>query len=70
MSRSEILSVLSANLNMSFTETDVIENIADWDSLSWLQLVVTIGDKFSKTLSFGELQSFKTIKDIVDFIVK
>ncbi len=46
------------------------EQIADWDSLNHLNLVMAIGEEFEISLEFEEVLSIEKIKDIYTIIKK
>ena len=52
---------------MDYTSTDDIE---EWDSLSHIQLVVTIEKSFNIKFSSSEVLSWKNVGQMVDTIIK
>lgn len=52
----------------SLTEETVLADVEEYDSMAKLSLIVLCDDEFGKKLSGEELRSFKTVKDILDFM--
>lgn len=52
----------SLSLDMQLNE------IEEWDSLSKLSLIVEAKQNFNKILNAEEIRSFKTIKDICEYL--
>jgi acyl carrier protein len=46
------------------------EDIEDWDSLTHINLVVTIEKEFHLKFSLGELQALKNVGDMVNLVIK
>jgi len=42
--------------------------IEGWDSMAKLSLIVLMDDEFGKKLSGEQIKSFRTIKDILDYM--
>jgi len=47
-----------------------LEDVAGWDSMAALALIVLIDDEFGKELSMAEIRKFKTVQDIIDIMEK
>jgi len=45
-----------------------MEEIEGWDSMAKLSLIVLMDDEFGKKLSGEQINGFKTIKDILDYM--
>ena len=45
-----------------------LNSIEEYDSMAKLSLIVMCDDEFGKKLNGEELSSFKTVKDILDFL--
>ena len=58
---------LELDLNTLTEETQLAE-IAEYDSMAKLTLIVLCDDEFNKKLSGEQLREFKTVKDILDFM--
>jgi acyl carrier protein len=58
-----LLEVPEKSLNMKVS----LSNIAQWDSMAKLSLIVFISEKFNLKISSNELNNLKTIKDIAIF---
>lgn len=53
----------------TLTPDDVLADMSCWDSMTRLSLIVMMDDEFSKTLSGDMIRSFKTVQDILDYMV-
>lgn len=60
----EIMELDTGDLDLN----DSLENIEEWDSLTKLALMAEVKKKCNKTISVNELKSFKTVKDICDYL--
>ena len=45
-----------------------LDDLENWDSMAKLSLIVLMDDEFGKTLVSDDIKSFKTIKDILDYM--
>jgi len=72
MSNEEKLSLLEETLEMDSgslsPETNLVD-VAEYDSLAKLSLIVLCDEEFSKTLTGEQIQEFKTVQDILDYMV-
>lgn len=50
------------------SEEIILEDFEQWDSMSKLSLIVLMDDEFGKKLSGEQIRTFKTIKDIINFM--
>ena len=48
----------------------VLDDVEEWDSLSKLSLMATAKKDFGKKLTVEEIRTFKTVKDICDYLSK
>lgn len=60
----DLLEVEEGELSLD-TELSSLEN---WDSMTRLSLIVMMDEDFDKELTGDVVRSFKTVKDIVDFM--
>jgi acyl carrier protein len=52
----------------TLTEETLLREIEEFDSMSKLTLIVLCDDEFNKKLSGEQINEFKTVKDILDFM--
>ena len=52
----------------SLTESTLLADIENYDSMTKLTLIVLCDDEFNKKLSGKQINAFKTVKDILDFM--
>ena len=52
----------------SVNENSVLASYEEWDSLSHMELIVTIEKKFKIEMSFEEIVSIKSVGDIIKII--
>ncbi len=52
----------------SLTEDTVLDDIVQYDSMGKLSLIVLCDDEFDKKLTGEQINAFKTVKDILDFM--
>jgi len=45
-----------------------LEELAGWDSMGKLSLIVLMDDEFGKKLSGEQIKGFSTVKDILNFM--
>jgi len=50
------------------TETTTAKDIEEWDSLSHIRLVVSVERKFGVKFSNSEIESLKTVGDLVSLL--
>lgn len=46
----------------------VLSNLEEWDSLSTLALAAKVKELYGENLTNDEIQNFKTVKDICDYL--
>jgi acyl carrier protein len=49
-------------------EDSVLEEFEEWDSLSKLSIMAEVKKKFGKKLNVAQINDFKTVKDICDYM--
>ncbi|MDD2228155.1 MAG: acyl carrier protein [Candidatus Cloacimonetes bacterium] len=49
-------------------EDTQLDNIAEWDSMSKLSLIVLLDDEFEVSVNGDQIRSLKSIKDILDLM--
>ena len=52
----------------SLSEDTVLEDVEEFDSMGKLSLIVLCDDEFGKKLPGDTIKTFKTVKDILDFM--
>jgi len=52
----------------TLTEDTLLSSIPEYDSMAKLTLIVLCDDEFSKKLTGEQINAFKTVKDILDFM--
>lgn len=52
----------------SLTEDTLLEDVEEFDSMGKLSLIVLCDDEFGKKLPGDTIKTFKTVKDILDFM--
>lgn len=52
----------------TLTEETILSDIPEYDSMAKLTLIVLCDDEFDKKLSGEQINAFKTVKDILDFM--
>jgi acyl carrier protein len=52
----------------ALTEETILDDIVQYDSMGKLSLIVLCDDEFDKKLTGEQINSFKTVKDILDFM--
>jgi acyl carrier protein len=73
MNQEEILKQIEEVLEMTEGTLSINQNLADveeYDSMAKLSLIVMADDDFSKKLTAEQLNEFKTVNDIVNFLAK
>lgn len=60
----ELLDIEEGTLN----ENDVLDSIPEYDSMAKLSLIVLMDEEFNKKLTGEQILTFKTVKDILDFM--
>lgn len=71
MTQEEKLELLEEVLDMDEEDIDVtmnLEEMDEWDSLSKLELMAEVKTRLNKRLTVEEVQKFKTVQDIIDYL--
>jgi len=71
MTNKEKIRLIEDTLELSentLTEDTFLADIENYDSMTKLTLIVLCDDEFGKKLTGEQIKSFKTIKDILDFM--
>lgn len=71
MSTKEKLNQLEELLDLeegTLNENDALDSIPEYDSMAKLSLIVLMDEEFNKKLTGEQILSFKTVKDILDFM--
>ena len=66
MTQEEKLELLEEVLDMDVTMN--LEEMDEWDSLSKLGLMAEVKTRLNKRLTVEEVQKFKTVQDIIDYL--
>lgn len=71
MTNQEKIALLEETLEIdggTLTENTPLSEIAEYDSMAKLTLIVLCDEEFSKKLTGEQIRSFVTVKDILDFM--
>jgi acyl carrier protein len=71
MTNQEKITLLEETLEIdggTLTENTALSEIAEYDSMAKLTLIVLFDDEFNKKLTGEQIRSFVTVKDILDFM--
>ena len=52
----------------TLSEEMLLDDIVEYDSMSKLSLIVLIDEEFGKKLTGEQINEFRTVKDILDFM--
>lgn len=52
----------------ALTLDTVLDDLADWDSMSALSLIVLMDENFQKKLTGAQIRKFVTVKDVIDYM--
>jgi acyl carrier protein len=66
MTRNEKIALLEETFELK--EDMKLDELEAWDSMAKLSLIVLMDDEFDKKLTGEQIKSFKTVKDILDFM--
>ena len=76
MNQEEVLEAIQILFNKVFERDDIVvtreisaKDVDEWDSLTQIDLVVSMEKKFGIKFSLDELIEFQNVGDAVDFIV-
>ena len=76
MNQEEVLEAIQTIFNKVFERDDIVvtreisaKDVDEWDSLTQIDLVVSMEKKFGIKFSLDELIEFQNVGDAVDFIV-
>ncbi|MGI5892701.1 MAG: acyl carrier protein [Bacillota bacterium] len=71
MTRNEKIALLEETFELEegeLKEDMKLDELEAWDSMAKLSLIVLMDDEFDKKLTGEQIKSFKTVKDILDFM--
>lgn len=71
MTNSEKIKLIEDTLELNentLTENTLLAAIENYDSMAKLTLIVLCDDEFNKKLTGEQINAFKTVKDILDFM--
>ena len=52
----------------TLSEETLLDDVVEYDSMSKLSLIVLLDEEFGKKLTGEQINEFKTVKDILDFM--
>jgi acyl carrier protein len=77
MTKDEILDSVSIIIrevldlpDLDITEQTSAKDVDEWDSMTHIQLISTIEDRYKVRFALGELQSLKNVGDMIQLIQK
>ena len=71
MTNEEKIKLIEETLDIgegTITESSIMAEIPEYDSMSKLGLIVMFDDEFNKKLTGEQLKEFITVRDILDFM--
>lgn len=71
MSEKEKIALLEETFDLdegTLSPDMILEDIEEYDSLAKLSLIVMMEDNFDKKAASEDIKSFKTVKDILEFM--
>ena len=71
MERTEKINLFEEMLDLelgTLSESTLLSDIEEFDSMSKLSLIVLMDDEFGKKLTGEQLREFKTVADVIDFM--
>lgn len=71
MTDKEKLNLIEETLELdadSLNADMLLEDVAEYDSMAKLSLIVLMDDEFGKKLTGEQIRGFKTVRDIMDFM--
>ena len=71
MTKEEKIALLEDMLELeagALNENTVLADVAEYDSMAKLSLIVLMDDEFNKKLTGEQIRKFKTIQDILNFM--
>jgi len=71
MTNQEKIALIEETLEIdggTLTEITLLSEVAEYDSMAKLTLIVLCDDEFNKKLTGEQIRSFVTVKDILDFM--
>lgn len=73
MEEQKVIELIAEALEISpekISTESVLDELEEYDSMGKLSIIVILDEEFNKTLSGGEMTSFKTVGDIISFALK
>ncbi len=71
MTNQEKIALIEETLEIdggTLTENTLLSEVAEYDSMAKLTLIVLCDDEFNKKLTGEQIRSFVAVKDILDFM--
>ena len=69
MNKTQVLLLLDDLLEVSPGTLKGNESIQDWDSIAIIGLIALADERFNKSVSTNQLQTAKTVNDVVNFLL-
>ena len=73
MEQQKVIELIAEALEVSadtITAETILSELEEYDSMGKLSIIVIMDEDYDKTLSGEEMDSFKTVGDIVSFALK
>jgi acyl carrier protein len=71
MTNKEKIRLIESTLELdehTLNENTLLANIENYDSMTKLTIIVLCDDEFNKKLTGEQINAFKTVKDLIDFM--
>ena len=71
MTKEEKIELLEETMDLeegTLSEDMRLEDLAEWDSITKLAIIVMIDDEFDKTITANDIKKFIFVKDIIEIM--